>query len=722
MLAAVCAGDRRVWRVAAISAVPLVLLAGFYCLRPRFYYTGSNSVEDVTYLRAAAHVPVCVPDLQLPAHTAFVRLRVKTPTGQRPPLHLVLRLGARTITSELPPLQSPANRVSNADFAIAQTPGHPSAQAAYLCVTADGLIKWGATPLSTPGAVPPTRDGLPLSARVAIWYLPQAGSRQSYLQRAGKIFDRAALFRPGVVGAWTYAVMLFVLLPVLALLAVRCLAQAVAGRARRLGAWLFLIAALNACCWALITPAFQGPDEVDHFAYVQSVVERGEGPSHDPYSSLQRWSGAENGALEDMSFLTDHQVGDTKAPWLASQQRRYEADVAAQHPRRDNGGGYTTSAAHGPLYYLALTPAYAVTRHGSVFSQLTLMRMTSALLGALVALFTFLLVRELAPGRPWLAVLAALLVAFQPMYGFVSGLVNNDVGVNAGAAALELLLIRMLRRGITIPWGLLTGAVLLALPIIKGTGLSLYPVAALVFAATLWRHHGRRDLYGWAALAVGALLVAEFSAQVLSELQPASSATGSGAISSNASAVREALHHLPTYFSYLWQAVLPRLPFMSPRFPPSVHPGFVLFTDPGFVIFVERGWGAFGWYDVFFQKWVYIVIFLAMLLAVPLGVWAARQEWSWVRRHRLEVLALIAMPVAVILGFVAAYYDPHPRPVIAEFGRYLFPAIGPIAVLVVGALHAFGRRRMLTVGVGLAVAMISLSYASQLLTLTSFYA
>ena len=77
------------------------------------------------------------------------------------------------------------------------------------------------------------------------------------------------------------------------------------------------------------------------------------------------------------------------------------------------------------------------------------MRLTSALIGALTVVFAFLLARELAPGRPWLAVLAALLVAYEPMYGFISGAVNNDVGVNAGAAALELLLIRMLRRGVT---------------------------------------------------------------------------------------------------------------------------------------------------------------------------------------------------------------------------------------------------------------------------------
>src|SRR6202022_2374161 len=200
------------------------------------------------------------------------------------------------------------------------------------------------------------------------------------------------------------------------------------------------------------------------------------------------------------------------------------------------------------LYYGAVAPAYALAGR-STFSQLALMRLASGLIGALTVLFTFMLARELAPGRPWLAVLAALLVAYQPMYGFISGIVNNDVGVNAGAAALELLLIRMLRRGITVPWGLLTGAVLVALPIVKGTGLSLYPVAALVFLATLWRHHSRRELYGWAALGLGALLVGELSAHVLSTLQPVSSATGSTAISTSANAVGGALHHIPNYLS-----------------------------------------------------------------------------------------------------------------------------------------------------------------------------
>jgi hypothetical protein len=678
ILAVLFAGDRRVWRTTAIVAV-------------------------------------CVPDVELPAGTAIVQLRLISQTPARPQLKLTLHIGTRTIHSTLAPENVSATRISNANFAIPTTPAHPAIRSSSLCVTAGGklLVNWGGTPLPVPPPSPPTLNGSPLAAQIALWYLPPPGSKRSYLDQAGAIFHRAALFRPGIVGAWTYPVLLFVILPLLALLAVRCLALAVGGRTRRLAGWLFVIAAVNACCWALITPAFQAPDEVDHFAYTQSLVERGVGPSQSAASPLGRWSSQENLALEDMSFFTDHQIGDTKMPWLASQQKAYDIQAAASDPSKSDGGGYTTSAVHGPIYYLALAPAYLITEGGSVFSQLTLMRFTSALIGALTVLFTFLLVRELAPRRPWLAVLAALLVTYEPMYGFISGAVNNDVGVNAGAAALELLLIRMLRRGITIPWGALTGAVLIALPIVKGTGLSLYPVAGLVFMATLWRHHSRAQLLAWVALAVGALFIGELSAHVFSLLQASSAVTGSTVLSHNASAVTGPLHDIPGYLSYLWQALLPRLSFLSPHFPPG--------PEPFYVIFIQRGWGAFGWYDVFFPGWIYSVIEDATWIAVAFGVIAALRERTWLRRNWLESLAILAMPIAVIAGFEAAYYTPGVRSLIAEFGRYAFPAIGPLAILVVGSLHVFGRRHMLTAGIVLMTAMAALSYAAQLVTLTSFY-
>ena len=719
--AVVFAGDARVWRAAAIVAVPLFALVTYYCLRPRDYFTGTNSVEDPAYIaQTPTNVQICTSaSLEIPAGTAIVRLRVRSPTRDRPALRLALHMGASTVYSRLAPLHVPQDRISNADFPIGRSADRPAASAAFLCATtSSGTIEWAGTSFSSFVPKSSNLNGLmPLEGELAVWYLPSPGSKHSYVQEAGQIFRRAALFRPGIVGAWTYPVLLFLVLPAIAVLAVRCLALAVARRAwsaRRAGAWLFVIAAVNFACWALITPVFQAPDEVDHFAYVQSVVERGEGPSNDPGSPLNRWAGAESLALESIDFSTDHQVGDTRPPWSSRAQARYRELQASQHPAASNGGGYTTSAAHGPLYYLALAPAYMATRHNSVFSQLTLMRLTSALIGALVALFAFLLARELAPGRPWLAVLAGLLVAYQPMYGFISGAVNNDVGVNAAAAAVVLLLIRLLRRGLTVRWGLLTGVVLIALPLIKETGLSLYPVAAFALIAGLLLYHRWTDLPGWVALVIGAVLMDEISVRVLSDLQPPAATNGFSAINSNASTVREALHHLPDFLSYMWQLFLPRLPGMT------VH--FSMSGNPGYTIFVRRGWGAFGWYDVFFSNWVYIVILLAMLTTIPFGMLAARREWTWIRHNWLQVLVVALVPMAVVVGFEAAYYSPGVQTVIPAFGRYAFPAIAPLAVIVVGALHGFGRRNMLYCGVALLISMIVLSYSAQLLTLTSFYA
>jgi hypothetical protein len=706
------AGDRHVWRATFVVAVPLVALIAFYCLRPRDYYTGTDSVEAYTYVgQAAAHERLCVPGLQLPAGTARVRVQLISLTQLRPELDMRLQLARRLIRSELPPVQVSPSRISSAVFAIPTLPSRPAAQPASLCLTGDDVVNFAGTPLPAPPRVdPPTLGRAPVSARVSLWYQPPSGAQRSYLGELGDTLRRASLFRPSVVGPWLYVLLLFIVLPLLALAAVRCLALAAAHHTRRMALWLFAIAALNFACWALITPPFQAPDEVDHFAYTQSLVERGEPPSRDPASPLARWSSSENLALEDMNFFTDHQIGDTRLPWLASQERFYLEDVRAQHPRASDGGGNETAATHGPIYYSALAPAYLLAS-SSPFSQLTLMRLTSALIGALTVLFAYLLARELAPRLEWLAVLAALLVAYQPMYGFISGAVNNDVGVNAGAAALELLLIRMLRRGPSVPWAALTAALLLLLPVVKGTAYSLYPLAAIALLATLWRHHRRSDAPAWAAFVAAAVVARALSTNVSGALRPSAGNTpGPGAVSSTGRAIAE---YPLGYLAYVWQVFLPRLSFMAPHWETTNYPGFV--------IFVERGWGAFGWYDVFFTHWVYVVILIVMLCVPLLGIVVAFREWPAVSRRLPEIAVLALTPLAVIFGFEAAFYTPGTRNLIPEFGRYTFPAIAPLAVLVAGSILAFGRRRASQAGAGLLAAMLGLSYAGQVLTLTGFY-
>ena len=110
------------------------------------------------------------------------------------------RPGARrraTIDSTLAPVTVPSNRISAAVFTIPRLGSHPAERPATLCVTAGGLVNWGGTPLpAVPSPAPPTAGGHPLTGRIAVWYLPPAGSQRSYLSRIGAILDRASLFRP----------------------------------------------------------------------------------------------------------------------------------------------------------------------------------------------------------------------------------------------------------------------------------------------------------------------------------------------------------------------------------------------------------------------------------------------------------------------------------------------------------------------------------------------
>src|ERR1700722_6188945 len=132
-------GDRRVWKAAAAVAAPLLVLLLFWGLRPRPYFTGTDSVEALTYVAPApAGAKVCVPDLSLPAGTAEVRLNLLSGTTPRPTLRMTLHVGARTISSTLAPIAAKIGQPTNADFPIAPTSASPVTASASLGLTGSG--------------------------------------------------------------------------------------------------------------------------------------------------------------------------------------------------------------------------------------------------------------------------------------------------------------------------------------------------------------------------------------------------------------------------------------------------------------------------------------------------------------------------------------------------------------------------------------------------------
>jgi 4-amino-4-deoxy-L-arabinose transferase-like glycosyltransferase len=566
--------------------------------------------------------------------------------------------------------------------------------------------------------VPAALDGVPVANRVAMSFLPPAGDQRSLLDSAGSIFTRAALFRPGFVGPWTYPVLLFVVLPALWALSLLLMARAASDRPLRWrrrvlrpGVAIAVIAFVNAGSWALITPAFNAPDEPDHFAYAQYFAETGHAPARAP-DMRPPFSTDETLALNAVDAFSQVSLPDTRPPWLGLEQTRWQQTRSVSPHPGDNGGGVSAAASgHQPAYYALLAPVYEAVRSQSTFSQLTAMRLVSALLGAIVAVCAFGIVRELLPRQRLAAIAAGLLVAFQPMFGFISGAVNNDNGINAAAALSLYILIRGLRRGLTWRLALALGVTLAIAPLMKETGYEIYPAAAVGLLGMAWRRRPKVDVRPWVVLA-GTFAAVQGAWQLLQPVfYPAVAGHSTSAGGVAATSALSAAEHMPGRFLvYLWELFLPRLGFMGSLFPPGW---------PFRSIYVVRGWGAFGWYTWIFPNWVILVMTAVGLLAVSTAV----REQMAARRRAFELAVIALFPVCVLVAVEAAFFTPSGsgRTVVAEQGRYIFPAITALAAIAVAGTFGLGRRWHVVLATTLVVATIGLSYASQLLTLGSFY-
>jgi hypothetical protein len=259
------------------------------------------------------------------------------------------------------------------------------------------------------------------------------------------------------------------------------------------------------------------------------------------------------------------------------------------------------------------------------------------------------------------------------------------------------------------------------LPFVKASAFDLYPLTVLALAGALWRYradphtHRRRTVRDLVVLALPAAVGYVGAGALTNALRPPAPSHGAlAAVDTASSTITTVLHAPGSYLAYLWEMFLPRLPFMAPHFPAGEYPVNT--------IFVRRGWAAFGWYDTFFPGWVYRVLFAAMVLTAVLGLVALWRHRDYVRSRAIETTLIVLLPIIVAAGFAAVFYTPGRPVAIAEHGRYEFPALAALSASVIGALHAFGRERMVAVGTVLLVAMLGLGFASQLLTFVAFHA
>jgi 4-amino-4-deoxy-L-arabinose transferase-like glycosyltransferase len=480
------------------------------------------------------------------------------------------------------------------------------------------------------------------------------------------------------------------------------------GRVPR-AAWLCALVALaNGLAWSLIVPPFQVPDENAHYAYVQQVAERG---------TLPHVIAAE-GALsprEDQllgALLTFGIVGhkDNPAPDTQVQQQVIEG-IAKQDLSAAGSGDALTATNNPPLYYALQAIPYKLTPGGKVLDKLAVMRIVSALMGAITVLLVFMFLRELLPGSRWAWPAGALLVALQPLFGFMSGGLNNDNLLYLSAAGVLWGVARAFRRGLSPQSGALIGGFLAVGLVSKFTIIGFIPAVALallILGRRAWRQD-RRQAMRALAWALGLAVVPAAVYVLVNHFVWSRGAIPGGVGSLPGAGGRR--FSLNEEVSHVWQLFLPRL-WMRPQFVswPLWSTWFI-----GFV-------GRFGWLDYGFPMWFYEV---ARVIAVAVCALAAAElvRSREVIRRRLGELAVYALAV---VGLAAEIGVQSYRYLITNGGvfqqaRYLLPLLCLYAAIIALAVRFGGRRWGPVMGALLVVLAIGHDLYAQGITISRYY-
>lgn len=402
--------------------------------------------------------------------------------------------------------------------------------------------------------------------------------------------------------------------------------------------------ALLATIYSLTTPLFEAPDEMDHFRYV---------------NWLATGQGLPN--LADDLAQAGHEIGQpplyygllAAIVWPVDMSDLFE--VAPANPYWREGVGvnlhYHTQAEQFPWRDTALAVRLA--------------RFVSILLGIITVTATYHIARLIMPG---FALLAAAFVVFNPMFVFMSGVVNNDNLIVALSTLTLWLLVRNLLLPSTAVWSYALVGIVWGLAILsKMSGAALGGVILVGLAFTAYRRRSWKTLfYGSLWAGVGAALVAGWWF-VRNSLLYGDPLAWDLFLRANQGVIRPSLLSWP-------QAVS--------RFYPLVPRTF---------------WASFN-YGNFAPESFYIFINGVMLLAVAgLTVWFIRYGVKQLTASRTLAVILLAIWCLLVFISLAQWIRQVEQ---TEQGRLVFPALGSMAVLLaLGLITLFRRQRWVLTGI-----------------------
>jgi hypothetical protein len=415
-------------------------------------------------------------------------------------------------------------------------------------------------------------------------------------------------------------------------------------------------------------PIFETPDSSGHYAYIHELTEGRGLPIHGTPSGER---------------VTGYVAGHTPLYYALSAAATFwvegdvdYADWAWRNPFHDMGNAGTT----GNKNRLIHTSAEDFPWRGTPLT-VHIARLVSTALGGLAVVAAYGMMLELFPDRRWLALGAAALTGFNPMFIFTSARVSNDAAVAGFGALVVWGGVRLAVRGLSRRGLALAGIALGLATLSKISGIILGPALALGLVLDALRvghyrvsHLFRRDqlvrllvnsliLFGVAALLCGWWFVRNLV--LYGELM------GTNAWLSHTATVRS-------------------------------EPIGLLEVIPFLKDLVISYWAMFGWFNIAAAPWMYQVWWVLVGLALVGLVSLLVDQWRPAKFARPVQAGLVVMVIAILLIFGSVYR--FIMIVLGAQGRYLGPVTAAISVLLVLGLDRFLLRHFTpALVVGLAV-------------------
>jgi 4-amino-4-deoxy-L-arabinose transferase-like glycosyltransferase len=260
-----------------------------------------------------------------------------------------------------------------------------------------------------------------------------------------------------------------------------------AKRALQIGiAHILILYFLLALTYSIVTPIFEASDELWHYPMVKYVADHWALPVQNPQATDAEQPWRQEGSQPPLYYA----LGAALTFWIDTDD---VSQVRWLNPHADNG----IVTQDGNVNLVIHTGGEAFPWRGTVLA-VHLIRFASVLMGAGTVLLTYLIARQVLPGREEIALGAAALNAFLPMFLFISGAVNNDNLTWLLCSAGLWQLLRLVaasqptnqpsdRRaffwlGLTLAAGILT----------KESALGLLPLTALAIGYVAWRRRSWR--------------------------------------------------------------------------------------------------------------------------------------------------------------------------------------------------------------------------------------